>query len=99
MREILLDSSDWRTRDDFYAALLPALGAPEWHGRNLDALNDTIHAGDINEINPPFAIRIVGCDALSQDLRAYVYRFLELIADLRKEGIPVEATCSEAPYF
>ena len=24
---------------DFYAALLPALGAPDWHGRNLDGLN------------------------------------------------------------
>ena len=95
MNEVVLDSSHWRTREDFYSALLGSLGAPEWHGHNLDALSDTIQDGDINKVNPPFAIRIIGCGALSQDLQAYIARFIDLMADLHKRGVPVEATCSD----
>jgi hypothetical protein len=48
MKEINLDARAWRNRDDFYGALLPSLGAPHWHGRNLDALNDSLRYDDIN---------------------------------------------------
>jgi RNAse (barnase) inhibitor barstar len=92
MREIRLDGSRWRNPEDFYDGLLPALGAPEWHGRNLDALNDTIAGGDINAVNPPFAVRITGAGAMSDEARRYVARFVELVADLRAGGIPVDAS-------
>ncbi len=38
MTEIVLDGSEWKSAADFYSALLEAIQAPEWHGRNLDAL-------------------------------------------------------------
>lgn len=42
MRVIDLDGSGWGRPDDFYDALLPELGAPEWHGHNPNALNDSV---------------------------------------------------------
>ena len=58
MHIIDLDATDWKTPDDFYSALLPELGAPEWHGHNPNALNDSVIWGGINEVNPPLMIRV-----------------------------------------
>ena len=38
MRIITLDASRWTTAKDFYNAVLLAIGAPEWHGRNINAV-------------------------------------------------------------
>ncbi len=38
MLEIILSGAHWTAPDDFYKALLPSLGAPDWHGHNFDAL-------------------------------------------------------------
>jgi hypothetical protein len=62
MRIIELDARGWSKPDDFYAALLPELGAPEWHGHNANALNDSVIWGGINAVNPPLMIRIRGLD-------------------------------------
>ena len=40
MRTIALDGGRWSSLDDLYDQLLTALGAPDWHGRNADALLD-----------------------------------------------------------
>jgi Barstar (barnase inhibitor) len=42
VEEIELHGADWGAADDFYAAYFAAVGAPEWHGRNLDALWDSL---------------------------------------------------------
>jgi hypothetical protein len=42
MRELILNGVGWATRDEVYDAFFRAVGAPEWHGRNLDALADSI---------------------------------------------------------
>ena len=47
MRELILDGSTWQTYDDVYNAFFKVVGAPEWHGRNFDALIDSIEKGDI----------------------------------------------------
>ena len=49
MREILLNASNWKTSSDFYAALLPAIGAPDWHGDSVNALIASITGG----LKPP----------------------------------------------
>jgi RNAse (barnase) inhibitor barstar len=82
-KEINLDAATWRDRDDFYDALLPALGAPSWHGRNLDALNDTLGGNDINEVRLPFHIRITNTVRVPSELLSYLKRFAELVDDLR----------------
>ena len=48
MPTLLLDGARWKTADDFYNAFLEAVGAPPWHGRNFNALRDSIAGGDIN---------------------------------------------------
>lgn len=93
MQRIVLDGVAWQTGNDFYAALLDALGAPAWHGHNLDAINDSFTSGDINRVNPPFAIRIVGSDRMGPQARAMVTRFCEHIDGLRAEGHQVWAEC------
>jgi RNAse (barnase) inhibitor barstar len=82
MKEIRLDASKWKTKDNFYDALLPALGAPPWHGRNLDALNDSIGSDEINELRLPFRFLLVGTDTVPSELRSYLKKFSELVADL-----------------
>lgn len=53
---------DWKrieTEDDFYDTLLHQVKAPEWHGRNIDALTDSVATGDINLIEPPYTIHSI----------------------------------------
>ena len=94
MKEIRLDASKWKTSDDFYDALLPALGAPAWHGRNLDALNDSISSDEINEVALPFRLLLVGTDTVPSELRNYLKKFAELVADLpTHRGANVSLIC------
>jgi RNAse (barnase) inhibitor barstar len=44
-RELVLNGADWATEDDVYDAFFHVVGAPEWHGRNLDPLADSIAGG------------------------------------------------------
>jgi hypothetical protein len=69
MRIIELDAPNWRTPLDFYNALLVALGAPYWHGRSLDAVIDSMIWGQINAVEPPYTIRILGTQELTEDVR------------------------------
>jgi len=55
MNEIILDGTGWKTSADFYIAFLKGVHAPDWHGRNLDALWDSITGGGIN-VHTPFGL-------------------------------------------
>ncbi len=71
MRVIKLDAARWRSASDFYDELLALLGAPERHGRNVNALIDSMIWGGINDVDPPYEIRIANMadcprDALEQ---------------------------------
>ena len=94
MKQIELNASGWQEADDFYDALLPQLGAPAWHGRNLDALEDSIFVGDINAVEPPFHISISGTDTLSPAMRDFLARVRAVFTDNAGEG---EATISFEP--
>ena len=72
MRIIELDATKWKTYDDFYNAPLPSIGAPKWHGQNLNALVDSMIWGGINAVDPPYTIRILGAATLPQDIRDHV---------------------------
>jgi RNAse (barnase) inhibitor barstar len=90
MREILLDGSAWKTQEDFYEGILRAVGAPEWHGHNLDALNDSIGTGGINRIEVPYPLRVCGLRAMYDEARAILERFRELIDYLKADGVEVD---------
>ena len=93
MKEITLDAITWSGRDDFYDALHPALGAPQWHGRNLDALSDTLGGDGINEVKPPFHIRIISIASVPPELFSYLKRFAELVNELQaRDGRQISLT-------
>jgi RNAse (barnase) inhibitor barstar len=89
--QLTLDGSRWRTEADFYAALLSAIDAPEWHGHNLDALADSLGGGDLNDINPPLSITITGSQSMGHEAQRVSRRFVELCDELAEEGVAVDA--------
>jgi len=93
MRKIDLDASAWTKPDDFYDALLPQLGAPDWHGRNLDAIEDSIFGGDINSVQSLFHISIARTDELSRSMKDFLIRVNDVFADNKGAG----ATISFSP--
>lgn len=84
MKTILLEASAWREPNDFYDALLPKLGAPMWHGRNLGALDDSLYGG-INEVEPPFKVIVLNSSALSPAMKVFAAQVGEVFASVRKE--------------
>ena len=89
MPKVLLEGQKWVSSDDFYEALLAALGAPGWHGRNLDALDETLRSGDTNALNPPLDIAISGMNSMGAEARTTVHRFNQLVDDLRAANIDI----------
>jgi hypothetical protein len=88
VRTLLLDGVSWKTPDNFYDAFFQAVGAP-WHGRNFNALRDSIGVGDINAVEPPYHIAVHGVSRMSEPALAIVRHFRELIEDLRSSGTEV----------
>jgi len=64
VRLVRLDASKWQKPLDFYESLLESLGAPERHGRNVNALIDSMVYGGINKLEPPYRIAIEGTHAV-----------------------------------
>lgn len=80
MNVIRLDGSGWRSPDDFYSALFPQLGAPAWHGRNLDALEESLGDGDINQVGPPFQVVVENAPG---DMSDFLYEVAAVFNDVR----------------
>jgi hypothetical protein len=59
MQVITLNAENWKHPIDFYVEILPALGAPEWHGTSADALIDSMIWGGINTLEPPYVVRVL----------------------------------------
>jgi len=85
-----LDGQFWQTADDFYVAYLTAVGAPDWHGRNLDAVWDSLTGADINRRNPPFRVRIIGFAYMANNARQMVERFVAVVEEAKAAGHAVE---------
>lgn len=86
MKEIILNGENWQTKNDFYLAFFEAVGAPDWHGRNLDALDDSIGTGNINKIDLPYKIIITGFNKMGEQAKQIVNDFESLVKDLQSEG-------------
>lgn len=94
-RDLVLDASgwnlksDWYWMQDFYSAFFLAVGAPEWHGRNFDALNDSIATGGINRIEVPYRIIIRNAPPDNKMVEKVLEDFSDLIHHLQARGCPV----------
>src|SRR5712672_2855548 len=85
MTIIELNAQSWHSREDFYSALLAALGAPKSHGRNLNAVIDSMVWGGMNAVEPPYKIRVLGTENLSEDIRAEIDVVKQALANARAE--------------
>ncbi len=90
MKELVLDGANWTTKDNLYDAFFRAVGAPEWHGRNLDALNDSIATGSINEVEVPYRLVIKNYDQIGGEAKKMTDAFVDLIREIAARGCPVE---------
>jgi RNAse (barnase) inhibitor barstar len=90
MKEVVLDGTGWSTKDDIYDAFFRAVSAPEWHGRNFDALRDSIAGGSINRLEVPYRLVIRNYDRITGDGKRMVDDFIDLIHELAAEGCPVQ---------
>ena len=80
---------DWSTvaaPDQLFDVVLPQMGAPSWHGRNLDALNDSWVTGGICANGPPFVYRFI--NDVPSDAMAKYRTIVEQIArdSVRENG-------------
>jgi RNAse (barnase) inhibitor barstar len=90
MQEIVMDGGNWGVPDDVYDAFFKAVGAPSWHGRNFNALRDSIAVGRINKIEVPYLIRLKNYSSIGSGARGMANDFIELIKELHESGCPVE---------
>ena len=65
-------------------------GAPSWHGRNFNALRDSIAGGRINKIEAPYLIRLKNYSSIGSGAKSMATEFIELIKQLRESGSPVD---------
>lgn len=84
MTRVRLDAAGWQVREDFWEALLPGIGAPEWHGHSLDALFDALVA-DLTTAKPPLTVEIAGAARTPAALVAYLTRIAEVFRDAEAE--------------
>jgi RNAse (barnase) inhibitor barstar len=98
MNLIQLDASDWKTTEDFYDALLSALGAPDWHGRSGVALIDTMLHDDVNKVVPPYRVEVRNSANLPPTVKSHIIdvidMFHEVRARRRERGADVEVSIS-----
>lgn len=96
MRTIVIDAGDWISASDFFDGLLEALQAPDWHGRNLDALRDSIITGDINRIEPPYHLHLTGDRELPEELWPCVQELTAMVAEARTCDREISITVAAA---
>ena len=83
---IELDASSWVLVLEFYEALLDVLDATAWHGRNLNALLDTmIWSDDINGLKQPHEIVIKNLGGATQEVREEADLVVRVFAETRRE--------------
>ena len=92
MRELILDGSDWKTRDDAYYAWFNLIRAPKWHGRNLNAVRDGILGGEVNAVETPYRIVIRNSGQIGADAKEMAKDFVDVIREIARDypDCPVE---------
>jgi len=85
-----MDGAKWAASDDLYNAFFHAVGAPTWHGRNFNAVRDSIAVGRINRVEVPYLIRIKNYTSMGSAAKSVTQDFVEMIKKLQDSGCPVD---------
>jgi RNAse (barnase) inhibitor barstar len=89
VRKLTLNGDTWQSADDFYSAFFLAVGAPKWHGRNFNALIDSIQTGRINKIEVPYKIVVQNPPHENQGVHVILRDFADLVGEMQSDGCPV----------
>jgi RNAse (barnase) inhibitor barstar len=90
MMELVLDGAGWNEPDDLFDAFFRAVGAPSWHGRNFNALVDSIETGQINTLEVPYRIVIRNYELIGSGAKGITADFVSFIEALMARGCPIE---------
>ena len=90
MKELVLDASEWKRNEDVYDSFFRAVGAPDWHGRNFNALRDSICTGSINAVEVPYTLVITNYKQTGSAAKKMADDFIDLIRELRDSGCDVD---------
>ena len=85
-----MDAETWKQQDDLYNSFFNAVGAPAWHGRNFNALRDSIKTGGINAAAVPYRLVVKNFDKVGDGAKQIAADFIDLIHELAAEGCPVD---------
>lgn len=83
--EILINWEGIKTEEEFYSYFLPKVEAPDWHGRNLDALADSLITGSINGIEPPYTILSINTHSNLGEFKEFQAKVLEVLTEAAAE--------------
>lgn len=84
--EIIINWGDIKSENEFYEVFFRQVDAPEWHGRNLNALADSIVTGDINNIEPPYTIRSIDVSNIAESLEEFQLLVLNIFNEAVANG-------------
>jgi RNAse (barnase) inhibitor barstar len=84
MKLLRLDASEFSSSTELYEALLAILGAPAWHGRNFNALRDSL-SGGINQVEAPFTVEIANSKQVHPELATFLYDLLTVFDGARDD--------------
>jgi hypothetical protein len=90
MKELFLNGAKLKTADDVYDAFFRAVGAPSWHGKNCNALNDSIAGGNINDVEVPYCVVIQNYSLIGAEAKKMMDDFIGLIHEIEARGCPVK---------
>ena len=81
MHRLTIDWSRIKSSEGFWDFVCREGKEPEWHGRNLDALNDSWVTGGINETGPPYEFRFLNCATIDDSIRDLAETVMEIARD------------------
>ena len=85
-----MDAAGWETMDDLFRSFFQLAGAPSWHGKNFNALRNSIATGAINKVEVPCRLILKNFDRIAPTAKDDVDSFVEVIYELAREGVLVE---------
>ena len=86
MRKVEIDWAALESMDQMWDETVARSGHPDWHGRNLDALNDGWVAGGLDEHGPPYEFVSTNCEQISEALQEVAKVVMEIADDSVREN-------------
>lgn len=83
MLKLTINGGEIRTKEDLYDAIAKQLPLPDWFGRNLDALHDTLTCDILPK--ETVTVGIVDQDKLRENLGGYADALVGMLCDVADE--------------